>query len=61
MKCNLRKREASTEGSLLCTTCAEAIRRLLVIQRDASGTGIAASDLIPADARRMTKAGARDA
>jgi hypothetical protein len=34
MQCDLCKQESSADGSLLCATCADAIRRLLAIQQD---------------------------
>jgi hypothetical protein len=33
MKCDLCKRDAISTGNLLCGTCADAIRRLIVISR----------------------------
>jgi hypothetical protein len=36
MECDLCKQEPPVSGSLLCATCAEAIRRLLAISQDAS-------------------------
>lgn len=44
MKCDLCKHESSVDGSLLCATCAEAIRRLLAIHPKVSGTATSSSD-----------------
>ena len=61
MECDLCKREPSVSGSLLCATCAEAIQRLVAIERDASVAGEASSDGLPSGARKTTGgAGHRD-
>jgi hypothetical protein len=60
MECDLCKRE-STDGSLLCATCAEAIRRLLAIHEDGSANALMSSGHTQPHGLRAAKASARDA
>lgn len=61
MQCDLCKHEPSADGSLLCATCSEAIRRLLAIQRDALGSARTSLDYIQSGAHKtMRGAGVRD-
>ena len=57
MHCDLCKHESSVDGSLLCATCSEAIRRLMEIQRNGSGDEKASSDHSQGIRVRTTEAG----
>lgn len=60
MECDLCKQEPAVSGSLLCATCAEAIRRLLAIQGDTSVSGAASSDSLQSGSHNTRTAGLRD-
>lgn len=60
MECDLCKQEPSVSGSLLCATCAEAIRRLLTIQRETSGSGATSSDSLQSGSHNTRTVGLRD-
>ncbi len=55
MECDICKHESSVNGSLLCTTCLEAIRRLVAIQPEVSGTAGTSSHCIRSGAHQTAR------
>lgn len=55
MECDICKHESSADGSLLCTTCLEAIRRLVAIQREVSGIASTSSHCIHSSAQQTAR------